>query len=120
MASASEHAVFNFFIVTAATVTVQHGEGRGVDGAALVMGTAASLLPSLPDLIEPAVHPNHRKFFHSVAFAFTLAYAMRKAYEWEAQEPWEKVARIAALVGGAAYLAHLARDAFTAKSLPLI
>ena len=23
----------------------------------------------LPDLLEPALHPNHRKFFHSLLFA---------------------------------------------------
>jgi len=120
MACAAEHATFNFFAVMAATATVQHQEGQPIDGSALAMGSAAALLPSLPDLLEPAVHPNHRRFFHSVTFAASMAYAMRKAYKWEAQEPWEKFARIAVLVGGAAYLAHLARDAFTAKSLPLI
>lgn len=120
MACAAEHATFNFVAVMAATAVVQQREGRPVGGSALAMGAAAACLPSLPDWVEPAVHPNHRRFFHSVTFAAGIAYAMRRAYKWETEEPWEKVARLAILVGGAAYLAHLVRDAFTAKSLPLI
>lgn len=120
MACAAEHATFNFLSVTAATLAVQHQDGHPVDGSALAMGTAAALLPSLPDILEPAVHPNHRRFFHSVTFGATVAYAMLRAYKWETQEPWEHLARVAVLAGGAAYLAHLVRDAFTDKSLPLI
>jgi inner membrane protein len=120
MACAAEHATFNFVAVMAATAAVQHQDGRPVDGSAFAMGAAAALLPSLPDLLEPAVHPNHRRFFHSVTFAAAVTYSMRRAYKWETQEPWERLARLAVLVGGSAYLAHLVRDAFTAKSLPLI
>ena len=55
-----------------------------------------------------------------IAFALAVAYGMRRAYKWEANDAWERFARGVLLVGGAAYLAHLARDALTAKSLPLI
>ncbi|MCO5120018.1 MAG: metal-dependent hydrolase [Burkholderiaceae bacterium] len=120
MACAAEHATFNFFAVTAVTTIVQKKKGHPADASAPAMGAAAACLPSLPDWLEPAVHPNHRSFFHSVTFATLVAYAMYRAYKWETQEPWERVARIVLLTGGAAYLAHLARDAFTPKSLPLI
>lgn len=120
MACAAEHATFNFFAVMTATAAVHQQEGRPVDGSAFAMGAAAACLPSLPDYLEPAVHPNHRRFFHSVTFAIAVAFAMRRAYKWETHAPWEQLARLAVLAGGAAYLAHLARDAFTAKSLPLI
>jgi len=120
MACAAEHSVFNFVAVMAATAAVQQHSGRPVEGSALAMGTAAALLPSLPDVLEPAIHPNHRRFFHSVTFAIAVGYGLRRAYKWQAQEPWEQLARIVALVSGAAYLAHLARDAFTARSLPLV
>jgi len=43
-----------------------------------------------------------------------------RAYKWEAQDPWARFARVVMLIGGSAYLAHLVRDAFTAKSLPMI
>lgn len=120
MASALEHAQFNFFAVAAVCVTVQHREGRTVDETPVVMGVAAFCLPSLPDWLEPALHPNHRKFFHSATVFVGLSYAMHRLYKWETQDEWERFARAVGLVVGAAYLAHLARDAFTAKSLPMI
>lgn len=120
MASAAEHSVFNFVSVMAATAAVQQRSERPSDGSALAMGAAAAMLPSLPDVLEPAIHPNHRRFFHSVTFAIAVGYGLHRAYKWEAQESWEQLARMAALVAGAAYLAHLARDAFTARSLPLV
>jgi len=120
MACATEHAAFNFVAVIAATAAVQQRSDQPVDGTALAMGTAAALLPSLPDVLEPALHPNHRRFFHSVTFVIAVGYGLHRAYKWAPQTPWEQLARMAALVAGAAYLGHLARDAFTAKSLPLI
>lgn len=120
MACAVEHAQFNFFAAAAGCAVVQHREGRPVDGTSVVVGAAAACLPSLPDWFEPALHPNHRKFFHSAAVFVGVSYAMHRLHRWEAQGDWERLARAAGLVAGAAYLAHLARDAFTAKSLPLI
>jgi inner membrane protein len=120
MACAVEHATFNLVAVAAACATVQYREGRPVDGTAVVMGAAAAALPSLPDVLEPALHPNHRQFFHSVAFALAVAYGIRRVYVWDAQTDWDRLVRAALLVGGAAYLGHLARDAFTTKGLPLV
>lgn len=120
MACAAEHAAFNFVAIAVGTSTLQHRQGRPVDGSALAMATAAWLFPSLPDVLEPAVHPHHRQFFHSVAFGAVVAYGMRRAYHWETRDPVKQLARLAVLIGGSAYLAHLVRDAFTAKSLPLI
>jgi len=120
MSCSPEHSRFNFFAVAAATAIVQQREGRPVDGASLAMGLFAAALPTLPDCIEPALHPNHRKFFHSVAFAAGMGYALHRAYRWETEGDWEKLARAILLVGGAAYLGHLALDAMSAKSLPLI
>lgn len=120
MACAAEHVRFNFIAVMTATAMVQSRDGAPGDGTPLAMGVAAALMPSLPDLLEPALHPNHRKFFHSVTFVLLIAQGMRHAYKWETQNEWERIARALMLAGGAAYLAHLARDAFTSKSLPLI
>lgn len=120
MACAAEHAQFNFLAVMAASAVVKSKNGEPVDGKVVAMGAAAALMPSLPDLLEPAVHPNHRKFFHSVTLAVVIACGMHRAYKWDAQGERERLARALLLVGGAAYLAHLARDALTAKSLPLV
>lgn len=120
MACAAQHSTLNFFVVTAATAAVQHREGCPVDGTSLAMGLAAAALPTLPDHIEPALHLNHRKFFHSIAVVAGLAYAVRQVYVWEAEGEWERLARALLLAGGAAYLGHFALDALSAKSLPLI
>lgn len=45
-----------------------------------IVGTGlAAILTSLPDMIEPASHPNHRQFFHSLAFAGLLGLATEKS-----------------------------------------
>lgn len=120
MACAAEHAQFNFLAVMTATAIVRSREGAPVDGLPVAMGAAAALMPSLPDLLEPAVHPNHRKIFHSFAMAATVTFGLRQAYKWDPKTDWERLIRFLVLAGGAAYLGHLARDAFTAKSLPLV
>lgn len=78
MACAAEHAAVNFIAVTAACAEVQRREDRPVDGTSLAVGAAAACLPSLPDFLEPAVHPSHRQFFHSVTFAVALSFGMRR------------------------------------------
>lgn len=80
----------------------------------------AGYLTKLPDVLEPAVHPNHRQFFHSLAFAGVLGVAAYKIHQWEPESPAGEVARFAMLVGAAAYFIHLAIDAGTSKSLPLL
>ncbi len=120
MACAIEHAQFNFVAVACACAVVRDREGRPADVTPFAMGAAAACLPSLPDVIEPALHPNHRKFFHSVTVFAALGYGLHRLYQWETEDDWQRLARMVGLIAGAAYLAHLTRDAFTAKSLPLI
>jgi len=80
-----------------------------------------AFLGRLPDMIEPALrNPNHRQFFHSVTVLGLLATGIHKVYHWEPQEEFEKIVRGVLLIGGAAYLSHLALDALTSKSLPLV
>ncbi len=80
----------------------------------------AGQLTQLPDLLEPAAHPNHRQFFHSLAFAGLLGMATYKLYQWEPESPMGEAARFVALVGAAAYFIHLLVDAGSPKSLPLV
>lgn len=75
---------------------------------------------TLPDLIEPATNPHHRQFFHSLVFAGALAYGLYKLYQWEPETPGYEVLRVVGLLAGGAYLVHLAFDATTKRSLPLI
>ena len=85
--------------------------------ASSVLGLYAA---KLPDMIEPALNPNHRKFFHSFTFGTGVSYAMYKVYKWEPNDSVEKVLRGILLILGGAYLSHLILDASTPKSLPLI
>lgn len=86
----------------------------------LVSGIAAAGLGKLPDHLEPAIHPNHRQFFHSVVMAGMVGYGMYKAYKWQPEEPGLQLLRWALLIAGGAYLTHLVMDGCTTKSLPLV
>jgi len=80
-----------------------------------------AFLGKLPDMIEPSLgNPNHRQFFHSVAVLGLLGVGMHKLYRWDPQDNVEGLLRGLLLLGGAAYLSHLALDAMTSRSLPLI
>lgn len=86
----------------------------------LAGGFAASVLTKLPDLLEPATSPSHRQFFHSIAFASFLALGLHRLHQWEPEEPADKLWKMLGMVAIWGYLIHLALDATTAKSLPLI
>lgn len=87
---------------------------------AVAAGGFGAVCGSLLDVIEPAVHPNHRQFFHSIACVVVLGYGLRELYRWPPEEDWQRVLRGVGLIAGGACLVHLAMDATTAKSLPLI
>ena len=86
----------------------------------IAVGCAGFTLGTLPDLFEPATSPNHRRFFHSLTFAALLGVGAYKLYHWQPETDADKLLRALGLVGIGAYLIHLAMDATTAKSLPLI
>lgn len=110
---------------TAALVTGAVLRSREVDrGEAtawpLAGGGLAALLTKLPDVLEPAVHPHHRQFFHSAAFAGLVAAGWTALYEWQPQSDEGRFWRKVGMTGAGAYLCHLAVDALTARSLPLV
>jgi inner membrane protein len=75
---------------------------------------------TLPDLLEPALHPNHRQVFHSLAFAALLGFGLYKTYVWQPETKAGNIVRSVALIAGTAYIVHLIMDATTPKSLPLL
>lgn len=85
-----------------------------------VGGGLGALLGTLPDILEPADHPNHRQFFHGLLFAAILGYLGYKLYKWKPEEPWQEVVRMVGMIAIGAYLIHLAMDASTPKSLPVV
>lgn len=86
----------------------------------LVAACLAGGCGTLPDLIEPATSPHHRQFFHSILFAAALGYTLYRTYRWQPTSEPDQIGRSIVLIAGGAYLIHLAIDATTARSLPLI
>ena len=80
----------------------------------------AAICTNIPDILEPAAHPHHRQSFHSVAFATVISGSMYKLYQWETETEMEKLIKFCLLVAGGSYLIHLAMDACTRRSLPLL
>lgn len=80
----------------------------------------AAICTNLPDMLEPAIHSHHRQFFHSLAFVGILGLGMRRLYEWDTKTELERQMRFCLLVAGGSYLIHLAMDACTSRSLPLL
>jgi membrane-bound metal-dependent hydrolase YbcI (DUF457 family) len=111
-------------LVAAASIGVILGQleetNREPSPKPLIGACLAALLTNLPDLLEPALHPQHRQFFHSVVFVGLIGVAGYKLYTWEPNDDWRRVLRFLLLVGCGAVLVHLAMDALTKRSLPFI
>ena len=86
----------------------------------LIAPLLGSISGKLPDYIEPALHPNHLQFFHSITFAGLITVGLIKCYQWKPEEPFEKLIRGLVLLGGMGYLSHLICDSTTPKGLPLV
>jgi membrane-bound metal-dependent hydrolase YbcI (DUF457 family) len=119
MANGTTHRLVAAVVIGSACAHAERDEHEKTTKPLAGAGIAA-LLTNLPDVIEPAAHPNHRQFFHSCVFAGVVAWAAYRAYKWEPATPTEDAIRFIALIGAGAYLVHLVLDAGTAKSLPLI
>jgi membrane-bound metal-dependent hydrolase YbcI (DUF457 family) len=119
MPCAATHRIINF-TATASYLASRPPEQQQGIAHPIVGGTASALLASLPDAIEPAIHPHHRQFFHGFAFACMVGYGLHRAYQWNPETDGQKLLRVGALVVGSAYLLHLAADLFTARSIPVL
>ena len=75
---------------------------------------------TLPDWIEPATNPHHRQFFHSLLASVALGYGLYKLYQWEPKTQTQELCRMLGFIAGGAYLIHLAFDATTKRSLPVL
>ena len=84
----------------------------GLGGAGI--GAVAGVLP---DIIEPATNPNHRKLFHSVLTGAAVTYGM---YKGNTSENLNHEAKTTINIVGSAYLSHLVLDSGTPKGLPII
>ncbi len=105
----------------AAVNIAEASAGRQVDVIeALVSTLIAHGVASLPDLLEPATSPNHRQLFHSWLALGGATYLLRCLHRWQPEEPFERIVRTVGKAACVAYVAHLALDALTPRSLPMV
>ena len=83
----------------------------------LVFSSVGAALALVPDALEPASIPNHRRFFHSLTMLTGLAYADYRILTSPALTENGKLCLLAASSG---YASHLLMDAVTPRSLPAI
>ncbi|MCU7937094.1 MAG: metal-dependent hydrolase [Candidatus Thiodiazotropha sp. (ex Dulcina madagascariensis)] len=99
--------------------TIEGETGRS-SYAPVTAGLLGGALSSLPDFLEPAIHPNHRGFFHSYAVLALLGYGAYRLWKWEPTDGFGQLARMGGLVVIASYGIHLVMDATTPKGLPIV
>lgn len=99
-----------------AYLETQDGRSSLLPVATADIGYAAG---TLPDILEPATSPNHRKFLHSLAMAGLVSWSVYRLWEMQPATEQEKFLRWLGLAMGGAYLGHLMMDSATPKSLPL-
>ena len=110
MPNAANHKIGAGIAVGAAAAIVDTPEVKSLSRPIAARGIAY-MLGTLPDILEPATHPNHRQFFHSYTILGLLGIAMYKAYKWESENELQSLSRFALLVSGVAYVTHLLMDA---------
>lgn len=114
------HRAFNFAVTLAGLLAIKDKRGLQPLPHPLIAAPLSATLATLPDLLEPALTPHHRQVFHSIAFGVVVGTAVYEAYRWQPTSPGEEILRALALIGGSAYLLHLAGDILSSKGLPLV
>ena len=80
------------------------------------VSTAAAMVP---DILEPALTPNHRNVAHSfVAGSGLLSFARHRC--GADNRDWEELQKILWAAATTGYLSHLLADACTPRGLPLL
>lgn len=87
-------------------------------GEMLGCAAVSTAMALVPDIVEPALTPNHRGLAHSLMTGSVL---LRVACERCATQNrhWEEFQKILFASAAAGYLSHLVADGCTPRSLPL-
>ena len=83
----------------------------------LVCGLGGAAGAIAPDVLEPALHPNHRSLFHSLAAGGATTAGLKGLYETVSMDPYLRLFARSLLVG---YLSHLVLDSSTPRGLPVL
>jgi len=89
-------------------------------GELACVGGASAIGGIMPDLLEPATNPNHRTFFHSVAFGILLGYGVKKGHDLIKNKEWGKLVLLIITAFSVGYFSHLLLDGMTPKGLPIL
>jgi membrane-bound metal-dependent hydrolase YbcI (DUF457 family) len=88
-------------------------EVLGYTAGGATIGTIGGILP---DLLEPANHPHHRKFFHSVTATTAVGYGIYKAHKSDMSHE----SKTAITTIGVGYISHVLLDSETPMGIPAI
>ena len=117
MASGKQHVLIGAGIGVAAWLLYCKFADRPINLLETALAAGVGAIGGLvPDLLEPALHPNHRRFFHSYAAGGLLAIANHHVLQNRAIDPG---LRAAVHLGSLGFASHLWADAGTPKGLPL-
>jgi inner membrane protein len=118
MASGKQHALIGAGVAVAGWFVYCKLMERPLElGEVLLAASVGAIGGLVPDLLEPAIHPNHRQFFHSYVAGALLVHANRHVSR-NTRIPAE--ARGTVHLASLGFLSHLLSDARTPKSLPWI
>jgi membrane-bound metal-dependent hydrolase YbcI (DUF457 family) len=119
MPCAKEHLIAGLAVGAAVNGVIQwleclDDQNKRFDWGELLVCTAAGGAAALlPDILEPADSPHHRKFFHSITAAGLVVYSISGRHT----NGYSASARKILMVLGMGYLSHLVADAGTPKSV---
>jgi len=118
MASAKEHAVIGAGVGAVTWFLYCKLFDRPLELGELLVAAGVGLIGGvLPDLLEPALHPNHRRFCHSVGGSALLA-CLNNGVSRNTQIPAEGRAAVHLISLG--FFSHLIADSQTPKGLPWV
>lgn len=70
----------------------------------------------IPDALEPAIHPRHRKFFHSIFFIVIIGIAIYYLFK---SDDLNDILKWSLTAFAIAIIAHIMLDGFTPAGLPI-
>jgi inner membrane protein len=118
MANFTQHAICGALAGTVTYLVWSGINGQPLTFSGLLVSSAAGTLGGvLPDLLEPATHPHHRAFFHSLAFAASAGIGVQRFASDPSRAPAQKLLVLVAALG---YASHLTLDGCTPRGLPAV
>lgn len=118
MARVSTHAAVGAVVgVTTYLICCRLFQRQTTAGELLLSAVGGVTFAIAPDLLEPALDPGHRAFFHSITLLGGMTFGGYKALT---SPGFTEQGKLTLLTASTAYASHLILDLLTPKSLPFI